>query len=79
MGGNGERDPQSAGAADLGPLLPPPERYSAYAFFGTVGPYLARLCTLRVGAFLGGMTEVMAAPIAAAIGRQGVRCGRTLR
>ena len=30
-------------------LFPPPERYSAYAFFGTVGPYLARLCTLRVG------------------------------
>jgi 15-cis-phytoene desaturase len=49
----------------------PPERYSAYAFFGTLGPYLARLCTLRVGAFLGGMTEVMAVPIAAAIGRQG--------
>jgi 15-cis-phytoene desaturase len=49
----------------------PPERYSAYAFFGTLGPYLTRLCTLRVGAFLGGMTEVMAAPIAAAISRQG--------
>src|SRR4029450_5115824 len=49
----------------------PPERYSAYAFFGTLGPYLTRLCTLRVGAFLGGVTDVMAAPIAAAIGRQG--------
>ena len=49
----------------------PPERYSAYAFFGTLGPYLARLYTLRVGAFLGGMTEVMAAPIAAAVGRNG--------
>jgi 15-cis-phytoene desaturase len=55
----------------------PPERYSAYAFFGTLGPYLARLPTLRVGAFRGGMTEVMAAPIAAAIVRQGgeVRTG----
>ncbi|HYO16894.1 MAG TPA: FAD-dependent oxidoreductase [Thermoanaerobaculia bacterium] len=49
----------------------PPERYSAYAFFGTLGPYLPRLLTLRVGAFLGGMTEVMAAPIAAAIVRNG--------
>jgi 15-cis-phytoene desaturase len=49
----------------------PPERYSAYAFFGTLGPYLARLWTLRVGAFLGGMTEVMAGPIAAAIVRNG--------
>jgi 15-cis-phytoene desaturase len=51
----------------------PPERYSAYAFFGTLGPYLARIYTLRVGAFLGGMTEVMAAPIAAAIERRGGR------
>jgi 15-cis-phytoene desaturase len=49
----------------------PPERYSAYAFFGTLGPYLPRLLTVRVGAFLGGMTEVMAAPIAAAIVRNG--------
>jgi 15-cis-phytoene desaturase len=49
----------------------PPERYSSYAFFGTFGPYLARLYTVRVGAFLGGMTDVMAAPIAAAVCRQG--------
>jgi 15-cis-phytoene desaturase len=49
----------------------PPERYSAYAFFSTLGPYLTRLYSLRVGAFLGGMTEVMAAPIAAAIKRNG--------
>jgi 15-cis-phytoene desaturase len=49
----------------------PPDRYSAYAFFGTLGPYLPRIYTLRVGAFLGGMTEVMAAPLAAAIERQG--------
>jgi 15-cis-phytoene desaturase len=49
----------------------PPEQYSAYAFFGTLGPYLARLHTLRVGAFSGGMTEVMAAPLAAAIVRRG--------
>jgi 15-cis-phytoene desaturase len=49
----------------------PPERYSAYAFFGTLGPYLPRLLTVRVGAFLGGMTEVMSAPLAAAIVRHG--------
>lgn len=55
----------------------PPETYSAYAFFGTLGPYLARILTIRVGAFLGGMTEVMAAPIAAAVVRNGgaVRTG----
>jgi len=49
----------------------PPEKYSAYAFFGTLGPYLPQIYTVRVGAFLGGMTEVMAAPIAAAIVRNG--------
>jgi 15-cis-phytoene desaturase len=55
----------------------PPERYSAYAFFGTLGPYLPRIYTVRVGAFLGGMTEVMAGPLAAAIVRKGgqVRTG----
>jgi 15-cis-phytoene desaturase len=49
----------------------PPERYSAYAFFGTLGPYLPRLLTVRVGAFLGGMTDVMAGPLASAIVRRG--------
>lgn len=49
----------------------PPEQYSSYAFFGTLGPYLPRILTLRVGAFLGGMTEVMAGPIADAIVRNG--------
>src|SRR5215203_4503899 len=49
----------------------PPDKYSAYVFFGTVGPYLPRIYTVRVGAFLGGMTEVMAGPIASAIVRQG--------
>jgi 15-cis-phytoene desaturase len=51
----------------------PPERYSAYAFFATLGPYLCRLLTVRVGAFLGGMTEVMTGPLAAAIERHGGR------
>ncbi len=49
----------------------PPEQYSSYAFFGVLGPYLPRLLSVRVGAFLGGMTEVMAAPIARAIERNG--------
>jgi len=49
----------------------PPERYSAYAFFGTLGPYLPRIYTVRVGAFLGGMTDVMAGPVASAIVRNG--------
>lgn len=57
----------------------PPERYSSYAFFGTLGPYLTpdRLLGVRVGAFVGGMTEVMAAPLARAIVRRGgeVRTG----
>jgi len=49
----------------------PPERYSSYVFFGTLGPYLPRIYNVRVGAFLGGMTEVMAGPLAAAIVRNG--------
>jgi 15-cis-phytoene desaturase len=49
----------------------PPERYSAYAFFGTLGPYLPQIYTVRVGAFRGGMTEVLCAPLAAAIQRSG--------
>jgi len=55
----------------------PPERYSSYAFFGVLGPYLPWIYTVRVGAFLGGMTEVMAGPLAAAIRRNGgeVRTG----
>jgi 15-cis-phytoene desaturase len=55
----------------------PPEQYSAYAFFGVLGPYLARLYSVRVGAFRGGMTQVLADPIAAAIVRRGgaVRTG----
>lgn len=51
----------------------PPERYSAYNFFGLLAPYLHRLHELRLGAFMGGMTDVMAGPIAAGIERQGGR------
>jgi 15-cis-phytoene desaturase len=50
----------------------PPERYSTYALFGLIGPYLSRLYKTRVGSFRGGMTEVMALAIAQAIeGKRG--------
>ena len=49
----------------------PPERYSAMVLMGLLVPALKRPHTIRVGAFAGGMTEVMSAPIAAAIGRRG--------
>jgi 15-cis-phytoene desaturase len=42
----------------------PAERYSAYAFFGLIGPYMPSLAKMSVGAFRGGMTDVMAEPIA---------------
>lgn len=48
-----------------------PERYSAYAFMMPLALMLRRLPRVRVGAFRGGMTEVMAEPIAAAIRRRG--------
>lgn len=49
----------------------PPERYSAYVFFGLLAPGLRRFYKMRIGAFLGGMTEVMCRPIAEAIERRG--------
>lgn len=49
----------------------PPERYSAYNLFGLVVPYLPRTLKMRVGGFKGGMTEVMADPIAHAIEKHG--------
>jgi 15-cis-phytoene desaturase len=42
----------------------PPERYSAYVFFGPFVHALKRFYRMRVGAFRGGMTEVLARPIA---------------
>lgn len=42
----------------------PPEKYSAYVFFGTVGPYLKRIHNFGEAAFKGGMTEVLCNPIA---------------
>lgn len=49
----------------------PPERYSAHAFTMPFAAALRDLTRLRVGAFRGGMTDVMAAPLAAAIERRG--------
>lgn len=42
----------------------PPENYSAYAFFGLFAPAIPKFYKMRVGAYLGGMTEVMCNPIA---------------
>lgn len=42
----------------------PPERYSAYVFFGLFAPGVPKFYKLRIGAFLGGMTEVMCQPMA---------------
>jgi 15-cis-phytoene desaturase len=42
----------------------PPDQYSAFVFFGLFLPYLHRSFKARVGAFKGGMTEIMANPIA---------------
>lgn len=41
----------------------PPQEYSAFALFGVFAPFIPRLYKLRVGAFKGGMTEVMMQPI----------------
>lgn len=54
-----------------GTFFLPPERFSAYYFFGLVTPGLPRLHHMRLGAFNGGMTEVMAGPVADAVERAG--------
>lgn len=48
-----------------------PDRYSAFGFFGLLAPGIPRLYRMRMGAFMGGMTEVMCDPIAAAIEANG--------
>lgn len=55
----------------------PPERFSAAIFFGLLAPGVPRLHQMRLGAYLGGMTEVMCAPVARAIAERGgeVRTG----
>ena len=49
----------------------PLKEYSAYAFFKMFIPGIPRMYKMRVGAFLGGMTEVMCNPIADAINAMG--------
>lgn len=41
----------------------PPENYSAYAFFGLFAPAIPKFYKMRIGAFLGGMSDVMCNPI----------------
>lgn len=41
----------------------PPENYSAYAFFGLFAPAIPKFYKMRIGAYLGGMSEVMCRPI----------------
>ncbi|WP_280460506.1 hypothetical protein [Nocardia carnea] len=49
----------------------PPERYSAANFIGLFAAALPTVYRTRLGAFLGGMTEVMCQPIANAITARG--------
>lgn len=49
----------------------PPERYSAYALFGLVVPYLPTIAKIGEAAFKGGMTEVMSKPLADYIKKKG--------
>jgi 15-cis-phytoene desaturase len=49
----------------------PPERYSAYVFFGPFVHALKRFYRVRIGAFRGAMTDVLAGPIAEKITRLG--------
>lgn len=49
----------------------PPERFSAAIFFGLLAPGVPRLHQMRLGAYMGGMTEVMCAPLAKAIAERG--------
>ncbi|MEK9199974.1 FAD-dependent oxidoreductase [Ureibacillus sp. 179-F W5.1 NHS] len=51
----------------------PPERYSAKVFFGLFFPAIPRFYRMRIGAYLGGMTELLARPIAHYIeGKKGI-------
>ncbi|GAA0450914.1 NAD(P)/FAD-dependent oxidoreductase [Alkalibacillus silvisoli] len=42
-----------------GIFFTPPERFSAYVFFGILAPAPSRFYKMRIGGFLGGMSEVM--------------------
>ncbi|WP_163527391.1 NAD(P)/FAD-dependent oxidoreductase [Halobacillus ihumii] len=49
----------------------PPDRYSAYVFFGLFAPGIPKFYKMRIGAFLGGMTEIMCQPMADWIEQKG--------
>lgn len=49
--------------ATAGIFFLPPERYSMYALMGLIVPYIPTAIKTRVGAFMGGMSEVMCQPI----------------
>lgn len=49
----------------------PPNEYSAKVFFGLFVPGIPRIAKLRVGAYLGGMSDVLAKPISDAILKKG--------
>ncbi|MCI8496722.1 MAG: FAD-dependent oxidoreductase [Clostridiales bacterium] len=51
----------------------PPENYSAYAFFGLFAPAIPKFYKMRIGAYLGGMTEMMCNPIVRTVQAQGGR------
>ncbi|MDP9440789.1 MAG: FAD-dependent oxidoreductase [Actinomycetota bacterium] len=55
----------------------PPDRFSAAIFFGLLAPGVPRLHQMRLGAYMGGMTDVMCAPVARGIVDRGgeVRTG----
>lgn len=50
-----------------GLLFLPPERYSAYVFFASLGPFLGRIWKMGLGSFQAPMGESMIRPIARAI------------
>ncbi|HEX6595887.1 MAG TPA: FAD-dependent oxidoreductase [Acidimicrobiales bacterium] len=49
----------------------PPERFSAGIFFGLLAPGVPRIHQMRLGAYMGGMTEVQCQPIADAVVAEG--------
>lgn len=49
----------------------PIKKYSSYNFFALFNPYLRKIQKIRVGAFMGGMTEVLAEPMAKYVEKKG--------
>jgi 15-cis-phytoene desaturase len=60
-------------AFTTGVLFMPPEEFSAYAVFAPTVEGLKAGMTFRVGAFKGGMTDVMIRPVAASVEAKGGR------